>query len=855
MKKSLSRLLRLLFLSQTLNPLFSVANAENIAILAWMPEHIPLLSELSGENTPFFVLARDRAQRIPAGALEKLASSAVCYVDDINKDKLGITRCLRQFAQSSGPLDRLIHGPSDEQILLAGQLRDEFSIAHGWRYADAQRFADKYAMKSFLTKADPSIKTARFLHWPGASVEEIKSSLIFPLIIKPLQSTASLGIKVVASSQELETMLYALDRTSPHIIEEFISGETLRIDGAVANGKVESAISASYQPSCLEFFGQGKPRVIASDLRNKNRKTIEEFTQAVIAALQLDNAAFHLEALWHNDELYFIEIAARLGGGGILGLFKEKFSTDYFSWFYRAQFGEKISGTSSSFFAEDYAILSFPCLPITAAPFQKITTVDNTVQRSELSTLVRYDSLKIGDSIDLPKRDGVSLALANFYFVGDRQQIQKDISYVKEHFHIASTAAKPHVLALAWAAQDTNFVDHERYEVSYIIDPLRRERDKAGIFAQLPAQRLCEVKDLKEDLEGILACGKKLAAENGQVDLVLSFGMNEKMVFNAAALRDLLGVKVGMSSKDALAFVDKSVMKKRLQENNPSIPTAQFFNLSRDSFAAIPEKLVFPLVIKPRRESASRGVLVVKDRQTYLDEGAKRLARDGDDYWLVEQYIAGRTFRIDGYVSKGEVKIAVPGLYESSCFDYYTYGCPQVTSSFLTVVERDKVSSFTAAVIAAMDLREGVFHLEAIFAENQFYFLEIAARPGGGSIKLLREHFNFDLSRYYIVSQLQLPLAPPAEVSASLAYAHVDFPTQPPSFSRKQRVKSIVCRNCVLPTLVWQQLNQGLEVDLQAFSGMVIPVADFLLVGDSFQVQKDKEAIVAGTSIELEALP
>jgi biotin carboxylase len=139
--------------------------------------------------------------------------------------------------------------------------------------------------------------------------------------------------------------------------------------------------------------------------------------------------------------------------------------------------------------------------------------------------------------------------------------------------------------------------------------------------------------------------------------------------------------------------------------------------------------------LKPRSQASGIGMKKLRSPHE-LWPILERLGDDQSSY-LLEQFVPGDVFHIDGVVSEREVAFA----------EAHAYGAPPLDTSheggiFTTrTLPRDseearKLHALNAELVKALGLVRGVTHAEFLRsrADGKFYFIEIAARVGGAYI-------------------------------------------------------------------------------------------------------------------------
>jgi hypothetical protein len=209
--------------------------------------------------------------------------------------------------------DRVI-ALSEYNILTGALIRDKFKI-HGSSLAQIRRTCNKNEMKHFIVNSE--IRTAKY-----CSLEEyLKNPKIFngmAIVLKIINGTASKDVTIFKDG--IIPSSFKIPETGSFIVEEFLDGDILHIDGLVQNGNLICAIASKYIGTCLAY-AEGEP--LASIQIETSQKMVD-LTKNILQALKIENGSFHLELINHNNDLYFLEIANRAGGSHIVEIFQEK---------------------------------------------------------------------------------------------------------------------------------------------------------------------------------------------------------------------------------------------------------------------------------------------------------------------------------------------------------------------------------------------------------------------------------------------------------------------------------------------------------------------------------------------------
>ena len=215
-----------------------------------------------------------------------------------------------------GKIDHFI-AISEYDLLMAAQIRAELGIT-GPSVADVNCVRDKVIMKEIISKH--GIECPRFLR---LSDKTYTFNLKFPVILKPVDGAASVGVETFKNESELKIRLKTIDTSeiSGYEVEEFIDGPVLHFDGWTKDGIIQDFVPSSYVNSCLDFL-DGLP--FGSCQYEDFDKKYKSWAQKVLDALNIKKGSFHLEGILRKGTLYFLEIGHRVGGARVAETFEMK---------------------------------------------------------------------------------------------------------------------------------------------------------------------------------------------------------------------------------------------------------------------------------------------------------------------------------------------------------------------------------------------------------------------------------------------------------------------------------------------------------------------------------------------------
>ncbi len=231
------------------------------------------------------------------------------------------------------------------------------------------------------------------------------------------------------------------------------------------------------------------------------------------------------------------------------------------------------------------------------------------------------------------------------------------------------------------------------------------------------------------------------AAEGRPLDGVIAVG--DRPVVLAARVASALGLP-GNPPEAAAASGSKLETRRRLAAAAMPVPWFVRLPLAKDRTADVSGvRLDFPCVVKPLGLSGSRGVIRA-DSPAQLEAAVDRVARllarpqirmirSGlEDEILIEAFIDGREFAIEGVVTAGRLRVFAifdkPDPLDGPFFEETIY----VTPSDLSGETQDAVAHEVQRAATALGLVHGPIHAECRVGPTGVVMLEIAARPIGG---------------------------------------------------------------------------------------------------------------------------
>lgn len=257
----------------------------------------------------------------------------------------------------------------------------------------------------------------------------------------------------------------------------------------------------------------------------------------------------------------------------------------------------------------------------------------------------------------------------------------------------------------------------------------------------------------EQTLQAFLETAKAWHAEE-RFDAVIT--TDEASVIATGAITEALGLR-GLDLRGAQRSRNKYYMRNAHAEGGAPHPEFRLCRTLEDAILS-GEEIGYPVIVKPTLGGDAEHVYRVDDSEQMRirfplakagnDAHSHRLLEaDGKEIGphglLVERFLAGPEHCVEAWVMNGEVhlgSIADRISLELDTFDNDLYKTP-------TSLSDEQVADLHQAIrhgVEAQGIRHGVVHAELRFDRGKPYLLEIAARPGGGSLfKMARISYGY----------------------------------------------------------------------------------------------------------------
>lgn len=181
----------------------------------------------------------------------------------------------------------------------------------------AEHCTNKYLLRKLLKEKGLKVPFFEVIENYN-TFHKAEHQLPFPLVVKPVDSSASRGVSMVGGYEELkQAILEASEysRSGKILVESFIDGREFSVESVSKDGKhhivaiTEKVVSKAH----AKYFVEDR-HIIPARITPQEKAQIETTVLKTLDAVELDNSAAHTEVKITENGPIIIEIGARLGG-------------------------------------------------------------------------------------------------------------------------------------------------------------------------------------------------------------------------------------------------------------------------------------------------------------------------------------------------------------------------------------------------------------------------------------------------------------------------------------------------------------------------------------------------------------
>ena len=220
-------------------------------------------------------------------------------------------------------VDFVITVCADQVLEVMAQVSEELGLPCYIDYETAQKVSSKQQMKRiFIENGIPTSNYVVMKNFDETRIKDLK----YPLIVKPIDSYSSRGVKKILNEKELESAFKTaidISRTKTVIIEEFVEGEELTVDAYIEEGKAHIlCISNIDKIPGNERFVICRTRYPAQ-ITDAVKDKVEAIVNQIAKAFKLKNSPMLVQMIMDGEKISVVEFCARTGGGDKFRLIKQ----------------------------------------------------------------------------------------------------------------------------------------------------------------------------------------------------------------------------------------------------------------------------------------------------------------------------------------------------------------------------------------------------------------------------------------------------------------------------------------------------------------------------------------------------
>lgn len=208
-------------------------------------------------------------------------------------------------------------------------------------------------------------------------------------------------------------------------------------------------------------------------------------------------------------------------------------------------------------------------------------------------------------------------------------------------------------------------------------------------------------------------------------------------------INDELGLS-GISREQAICATNKHLMRKAFEKGNAPSPKSILAQDAEDAWSRLQNELDTDAILKPARNSGSRGIAKVSrdmDKGDFIRAYDESLSESRDHSVLIEQFIEGPEFSIEMIVWQGDIHVL-------TVTDKKTTGAPHFVElghnqpSCFSATDVETLKAAAVAGVKALGVNNCACHAEAKLMNGKAYLMEVGARLGGDFISTELTHLS-----------------------------------------------------------------------------------------------------------------
>ena len=218
----------------------------------------------------------------------------------------------------------------------------------------------------------------------------------------------------------------------------------------------------------------------------------------------------------------------------------------------------------------------------------------------------------------------------------------------------------------------------------------------------------------------------------------------------------------GISKEMAIRATNKHLMREAFERYGAPSPMSILTKDEEDAWQVFCEKFSTNAILKPSRNSGSRGIAKVEKgitKDAFVGLYLRALEESRDHQVLIEQFVEGPEFSVEVIVWNGEPHVLAVTDKKTTEAPYFVELGHNQASVFPEEIQR-KLKDGAIAGIKALGLSNCAAHCELKVQNGEAYLMEIGARMGGDFISTELTHLSTGIDMVAATISVVLGLEP-----------------------------------------------------------------------------------------------
>ena len=203
---------------------------------------------------------------------------------------------------------------TDQALLTVAKVSECLKKPFYLSYEKALHVTNKLYMKQIMIENEIPTSNYQIL---TLQYTNINPQLKYPLIVKPVDSNSSKGIKKVNTEKELDLAISnaaSYTRSNEILVEEYIEGTELSVDVFINDEPIILSITQTNKIKNKDSFTIYQSRYPVS-LSDAELQTIKSIIKKICLFFELDKGPLLVQLIKSDIGIYVIEFSPRMGGG------------------------------------------------------------------------------------------------------------------------------------------------------------------------------------------------------------------------------------------------------------------------------------------------------------------------------------------------------------------------------------------------------------------------------------------------------------------------------------------------------------------------------------------------------------